>query len=481
MKLTYLKNGINLLVIIVLLGAFSCNSPLTPEKSYKKILKAGLSYEIDSLEKYVLDNKSDTVELYLNASKFKPSLFGENDKAINKTRELFLMFYTYKAAISQINESTYEIILKYHDADNFNFLMENASPLLMAIEGKSVNIVGKLLQKGVNVNLSNSNGLTPLFSAINTYNYALIDTILNYNPNVNTTTTNKNISPLMNIFLQSESINNHLTLVQKMIDMGANINDKVKMGGAYFTPLDFAIRDNNIDVLKYLLKNGANPNIVNKYGTSLNSAVDVNSPEIIELLFKYNADFNTYSKSNMPAIFLAIRENQPECVKIFLENGQSPHKKYSIMNRQGNYSAYEIAKTFDNYNIIKLMESYTTSIEEGNIINNTVDTYKTYAVIDFSGGNGTCPINHVLSVSAIEGKNYISSVDNYSHSCWIGGDGENGIQGNYRFTLTYYSQCIGFGEPDGPYSYSNEFYIDGKHEKYVVTILPYNSVEVKGY
>ena len=59
--------------------------------------------------------------------------------------------------------------------------------------------------------------------------------------------------------------------------------------------------------------------------------------------------------------------------------------------------------------------------------------------------------------------------------------GNNCIKGTYSFVWTFYSQCVSFGDPDGPYSFSGTFYLDGKHSQYIVTLGSGGYINVSGF
>ena len=75
-----------------------------------------------------------------------------------------------------------------------------------------------------------------------------------------------------------------------LIDNGAKLNFKKWSVISFlrFTPNEKL----NFDVIEYLLKNGANPNLGNGERLLLHSAIIENKPNIIELLLKYGADPN---------------------------------------------------------------------------------------------------------------------------------------------------------------------------------------------
>ena len=85
-------------------------------------------------------------------------------------------------------------------------------------------------------------------------------------------------------------------------------------------------------------------------------------------------------------------------------------------------------------------------------------------------------IKHSLYVSRGDNYNSIETDQNY-HSANIYGDC---IKGTYKFSWTFYSQCVNFGKPDGPYSFSGTFYLDGKHSYYNIFVTSYD-ISVRGH
>lgn len=90
------------------------------------------------------------------------------------------------------------------------------------------------------------------------------------------------------------------------------------------TGLYYAIAFNKIEICKFLLQNGANPNlIVSKYST-LYWAIKYNRKRIVRFLIEFGADVNeTDEKQNTPLIYAAKLNNLNLC-KVLIDRGANP-------------------------------------------------------------------------------------------------------------------------------------------------------------
>ena len=90
---------------------------------------------------------------------------------------------------------------------------------------------------------------------------------------------------------------NQLELCNFLLKHGADVD----MGHAFYnkTPLHFAADDKiDLEIMKLLLVNGANPNIRdNKRRTALHDVCCSNQPEKAEILLKHHADANVQTHS----------------------------------------------------------------------------------------------------------------------------------------------------------------------------------------
>ena len=93
-----------------------------------------------------------------------------------------------------------------------------------------------------------------------------------------------------------------------------------------WTPTYRAIIANNLNVLKELLKYGANPNLQNNIGeTPLYLCVDIDNYDAIVILLEKNADCNISKKDGTSPLHLATKKKKEKFIKILLEHGANPN------------------------------------------------------------------------------------------------------------------------------------------------------------
>jgi ankyrin repeat protein len=171
-------------------------------------------------------------------------------------------------------------------------------------------IVKILLEYGVNINIINNDGHTPLYYAINRCNLETINLLINNGADVN-------ISGKDNrSFLHVAIAKNRKDIAKILIQSGANIN---ALDEDYKTPLYYACSKNtrysglvyitsdiievNMNIVEYLLHNGADPNIPDIDGnTVLHIASYANNYECIELLLQYGTNTEIINNEDKKAI-----------------------------------------------------------------------------------------------------------------------------------------------------------------------------------
>lgn len=91
------------------------------------------------------------------------------------------------------------------------------------------------------------------------------------------------------------------------------------------SPLHYAIEKQRLDTVKWLLRQGANPNLQNwRRSTPLMEAVD--NPQMVRLLLRMGADVNVKQDQGQTALSSAIYEKQPESVRLLLASGARQHR-----------------------------------------------------------------------------------------------------------------------------------------------------------
>ncbi len=97
-----------------------------------------------------------------------------------------------------------------------------------------------------------------------------------------------------------------------------------------FTPLGLASFFGNIEIVKMLIDNGANPNIAsnNQFKvTPLHSACAISNYDIAEILIKNGADVNAKQMQNVTPLHSAAHNGQSKLVKLLIDNGADINSK----------------------------------------------------------------------------------------------------------------------------------------------------------
>jgi len=106
-------------------------------------------------------------------------------------------------------------------------------------------------------------------------------------------------------------------MINFLLENGADIN---KLDGYGNSLLFSAIKNNNIKLIKFLLKKNANINFQNKYTTPLMLAIKMKNIELVKILLKNGANINFQDKNLNTPLILAIKMKNIELVKILLKN-----------------------------------------------------------------------------------------------------------------------------------------------------------------
>ena len=215
-----------------------------------------------------------------------------------------------------------------------------ATPLSMAAETGNAAVVKRLLEAGADANERIANRDTALMMAARSGNVDTIAALLDRGADVNATETVRGTTALMWAAAQG-----HASAVQLLVDRGADIkatsapawqdrpvrygkatdprpsqgrnqdlvvsqvgprNTRARDGGG-LTPLVFAVRANNLDSVRALLKAGADVNQVTRYGWSpLLVATQNRYYNLASFLLDNGADPNLTNKGAWSPLYLAV-------------------------------------------------------------------------------------------------------------------------------------------------------------------------------
>ncbi|KAK2703938.1 putative ankyrin repeat protein RF_0381 [Artemia franciscana] len=174
-----------------------------------------------------------------------------------------------------------------------SFFNHNINAIHMPVIGPEIlrrEIAKLLLSKGANIDAQDVKGATSLHHAIDNGHKDLVEALLEYNPNVNLVTKNKNGSPFLTSVLKG-----NVEVITMLLNKGADINAKLECGS---TALHIATHrciasHRCTEYIQLLLSKGANVNAQKKDGTTaLHIAVSSRNVELCKMLLNWGANIN---------------------------------------------------------------------------------------------------------------------------------------------------------------------------------------------
>jgi ankyrin repeat protein len=209
--------------------------------------------------------------------------------------------------------------------------------LSIATELNYSDVIIFLLEKGSDPNTENKIGRTPLFFAILNKNIKIIKKLIKYKSNINHISTKRGYH---NANFQTACAVGDVNIVKYLIKKGANINfvDSINC-----TPLYHASIKNNIEVVKVLLENG-----VEIDNMSVTESSRLGYCDIVKLLLERGYDI----KNDIFSLEHATYDGHMNIVKLLLQYG---------VNVENN--ALEIASYNGYLDIVKELLKYGANIK----------------------------------------------------------------------------------------------------------------------
>lgn len=121
--------------------------------------------------------------------------------------------------------------------------------------------------------------------------------------------------------LRDATKRNYKEMVKLLLKSGSKVNCKCYVP-PFYTPLHFAVENKNIEIVKTLLKYGADIHARTRDGkTPRHFAISKNKIQIIELLLKHGARVDVGDNRNITPLHIAVQQGYIEYVKRFLAYG----------------------------------------------------------------------------------------------------------------------------------------------------------------
>lgn len=216
------------------------------------------------------------------------SLLFKHGARLNDLPGTLTPFYPLHRACDENRPELVKLLLE-HGADINHRDKSGYTPLMKAVSKQSGDIVDYLIEKGANVNAVGERGFSALSIAAGNASLDIVKVLLAHGANL-TETKDPYIAPVTEAAQRNKMDN-----LKCLVEAGAPVNT----GSDWMTPLMYAIQNKNLEMSRYLLKHGANPNTQSPAirfdipgRTPLSIAVNRNHTDIVEILLDAGVDPN---------------------------------------------------------------------------------------------------------------------------------------------------------------------------------------------
>lgn len=189
------------------------------------------------------------------------------------------------------------------------------SALMFACEEKQHEFAEQLLAAGASITDTDSDGLTPLAAAARSGNVALVERMVKMGANLNEY--HKQASRPLDLVLDAGSDS---AMALKLLSLGAEVGADPRDADLY--PLWTAARNNMVEVVQELIQRGADPHRFGTEGISVFFPVArSNNPDLIQRFVDAGCDLRKRSNDDWTPLMTAVRWGAPASVRKLLELG----------------------------------------------------------------------------------------------------------------------------------------------------------------
>lgn len=180
-------------------------------------------------------------------------------------------------------------------------------------------LVKFLIEKGADANAKDENGYTPLHEAAFFNRPSAVEELILKKAKIDEAC---NVEVNGYTTLRIAIVMNHLNIVKILVKAGADVNKRSHTGGVPLHTATFALKCDD-EIVKFLIAEGANVNASAGNGsTVLMNACIIGRRETVKILVQAGADVNTaHPENGQTALHCAAYRGHSECAKILLDNG----------------------------------------------------------------------------------------------------------------------------------------------------------------
>ncbi|KAG4091762.1 ankyrin repeat-containing domain protein [Neocallimastix lanati (nom. inval.)] len=211
--------------------------------------------------------------------------------------------------------------------------------------GKEINSmkVEFLVEHGVNINKENSIGETSLIKACK----------IEHRANIN----KKNVCSKTPLFISCK--NGNIDIVKYLVKNGVDVNTDTIFGE---TPLFYKCRGGNVVIVKYLIEHGADINKENNFGEiPLFISCEKGNVDIVKYLVEHGADVNKKNDKGETPLFYKCRGGNVVIVKYLIEHGAD-------INKENNFGEIPLFISCEkgNVDIVKYLVEHGADVNKKN-------------------------------------------------------------------------------------------------------------------
>lgn len=219
------------------------------------------------------------------------------------------------------------------------------TPLIFASKSSNgyKDICRMLLDNGANINSKNNNGYTALMWSCSERNEDISELLITRGADVNAQAINGETA--LNICSNIGA----LRTCELLLNRGVNVNEVY--GNERYTPLILACTNRHFDMCRLLIARGADVNIQCRDGTStLHIASSTQNIHIVELLLNNRADVNMKRVDGISALHIVSNANNVDIVELLLNNGAD----INIISNSGKTPLY-FASRQSAFDVVRLL------------------------------------------------------------------------------------------------------------------------------